>query len=198
MARIRKYIFHIPYDELNTILTKVQQGESGADDLFFSTLYADVEQYCDSIVKEQHVAASIAKQSLQQALVGIHTVNSAVELNSHLRRIAYPKCYRYTQNKGKHQDVPDSNCGTLTKLRNMSFILPIPEPTPNDIESVLHELIDTLPISQRTVVKLRLEGYSNAKIATLYELPRGTVHSRLVYARYKMRKKITEYYSQNG
>lgn len=34
MANIRKYILNIANDQLNTILTKVQQGESGADDLF--------------------------------------------------------------------------------------------------------------------------------------------------------------------
>lgn len=45
MTNIRKYILHIPNDQLNTILTKVQQGESGADDLFCSTLYPDVEKY---------------------------------------------------------------------------------------------------------------------------------------------------------
>ena len=79
----------------------------------------------------------------------------------------------------------------------MGFVLPIPEPTPDDIESVLYELIDTLPTSQKNVVKMRLEGYRNVEIAELYKLPRGTVHSQLVHARYKIRKKITEYYSQN-
>ena len=49
----------------------------------------------------------------------------------------------------------------------------------------------------KNVVKLRLEGYRNVEIAELCTLPRGTVHSQLVYARYKLRKKITEYYSQN-
>jgi DNA-directed RNA polymerase specialized sigma24 family protein len=44
---------------------------------------------------------------------------------------------------------------------------------------------------------MRLEGYRNVEIAELYKLPCGTVHSQLVYARYKIKKKITEYYSQN-
>jgi RNA polymerase sigma factor (sigma-70 family) len=197
MSNIRKYILHIPNDQLNTILTKVQQGESGADDLFCSTLYPDVEKYCEGKVKDQQVAAIIAKQVLQQALCNIHTITSTVELNAYLRRIAYPKCYRYTQTKEKPHDLPSENCDTITKLRSMGFVLPIPEPTPDDIESVLYELIDTLPTSQKNVVKMRLEGYRNVEIAELYKLPRGTVHSQLVYARYKIRKKITEYYSQN-
>lgn len=55
MANIRKYILHIPNDQLNTILTKVQKGESGADDLFCSTLYPDVEKYCEGKVKDGRV-----------------------------------------------------------------------------------------------------------------------------------------------
>ena len=196
MTNIRKYILHIPNDQLNTILTKVQQGESGADDLFCSTLYPDVEKYCEDKVKDQRVAAMIAKQVLQQALCNIHTITSTVELNAYLRRIAYPKCYRYAQTRKEPHDIPNKNCDTVTKLRSMGFVLPIPEPTPDDIESVLYELIDTLPTSQKNVVKMRLEGYRNVEIAELYTLPRGTVHSQLVYARYKIRKKITEYYSQ--
>lgn len=58
MANIRKYILHIPNDQLNTILTKVQQGVSGADDLFCSTLYPDVEKYCEGKVKDDDMKFS--------------------------------------------------------------------------------------------------------------------------------------------
>lgn len=197
MARTRTYILHIPHDELNSIIQNVQHEQPGAVELFSRTLHADIALFCSNMLTDCNAVEDITSYTIHRALQNIGTINTAFELDAYLKRIAYQKCYKYmlSQNQ-KKREVPE-NYDLITTLQNMKFIPAMPDNDIRAIEPMVHNIINMLPMKQKNALELRMKGYKISQIADFYNLPYGTVKSQLLYAKYKIKREIAEYFAEN-
>ena len=66
-----------------------------------------------------------------------------------------------------------------------------------ELEKILHEGLKTIPEDARTVFILKeLEGLSYEEIATILKINKGTVSSRIFYARQKLKRSISSLLNQ--
>ena len=66
-------------------------------------------------------------------------------------------------------------------------------------QEAVHQAVGELPVDLREVVVLReLEGLSYKEIATIANIPMGTVMSRLARARERLQKRLVDYVNKGS
>lgn len=90
-----------------------------------------------------------------------------------------------------------NTCNDMLRKRAKEDYSPLPEdlpaPKPEHDPMELREALDALPPQQRAMVVMHyLEGWPVKDIAETFDLPQGTVKTRLMYARRKLGQWLSE------
>lgn len=129
---------------------------------------------------------------------GIDKFEGKSSLYTWLRRITVNECLNWKRKWGRrlkwqHQSIDDDSFYETPEMSNE-------KETPENIyrkkelEKLLEEGLNILPEKARTVFVLKeLEGLSYEKIGKLLGISRGTVSSRLFYAREKLREFLRDH-----
>jgi RNA polymerase sigma-70 factor (ECF subfamily) len=135
-----------------------------------------------------------AEDILQECFVRLYTYADSIDPERPLK----PWLYRVTLNlvydwsSQRHWTQPISDL--LDWFSGLQTSLPTPDRKAEENETVnlVHEVIEELPSSHRTVVVLYyLENLSLKEIGRILEIPEGTVKSRLHYARNRLKDRLT-------
>jgi RNA polymerase sigma-70 factor (ECF subfamily) len=155
-----------------------------------------VYDFCCRMLGDAEEASDVA----QEVFVSVHQhlaeFRAGASMSTWLLRIARNQClnrlkYLRRRGRGRSDALSDASEEALSEAQ--------PSPKPDealevaDAKAVVRRAIDLLEEEQRLLVVLRdLEGLSYEEIATVADLPLGTVKSRLHRARERLAELIDE------
>lgn len=127
-----------------------------------------------------------ALDAVQEAFIDAFQALNQLDLS----RCFYPwfyvilrnRCYKLAHGRKKRE---------MSSLNEMEILAPAANIRPED-SMLLEQAMLELPTEDRELITLRhLDGLSYQELAERLEVPRGTIMSRLYYARKKLRQKLT-------
>ncbi len=135
-----------------------------------------------------------AEDILQECFVRLYTyadsVDSARPLKPWLYRVTLNLVYDWSAQRRWAQPITDL-LEWFSELPN-TFPTPARKAEENETIHLVHEVIEELPATHRTVVVLYyLESLPLEEISRILEIPEGTVKSRLHYARNRLKERLT-------
>jgi RNA polymerase sigma-70 factor (ECF subfamily) len=148
------------------------------------------------LVRNQHDAEDMVQEAYLKAFTFFSGFRGE-ESRAWLLSIVRNTCYTWLK-KNRARDL-------LTVMEDEIHQIPGNSPTPEALQLakadrlLLHEALDQLPTEFREVLILReLEGLSYKQIASVVDLPVGTVMSRLSRARQRLSKEMIERKAPGG
>lgn len=116
-----------------------------------------------------------------------------IAANGSIDRIRRRKTWKKAE-INERLDQSSFNEGKTPAVGSFGRASPVDEAARMELGSRLMAALDTLPEQQRQCVILcDIHGYSYQEIAETMEIPKGTVMSRLFYARKKLQKELSEF-----
>ncbi|MFH1038086.1 MAG: sigma-70 family RNA polymerase sigma factor [PVC group bacterium] len=148
------------------------------------------------IVLDREQARDLAQESFIKAYRSLHTFKGKSRVFTWLYRIAFNLALDAKRKKsGKNLvEYDDSVELEAVASRPGHASRPDREIMRSELSAMLIRALDTLTVPQRTAILLReWEGCSYEEISAIMKCSRGTVMSRLHYAREKIREKMKPY-----
>ncbi|MGN1412052.1 MAG: sigma-70 family RNA polymerase sigma factor [Oscillospiraceae bacterium] len=193
------------FNNLNHLDSAVNNFKDG-NKYAFTQIYKDtnrlVYKCAFDLVKNDSDANDIVQNVYLKVYNKIHTLDDTSKFKSWLLSITYNEAknllisqQRYNQHVDTNVDIFEDEdlCQSENEELSPDELYSINETNKN-----IKDLINTLPYEQREVLKLYyFEEKDVNTIATILKCPKGTVLSRLNYARKKLKKSIEEYESKN-
>jgi RNA polymerase sigma-70 factor, ECF subfamily len=171
-----------PGPEDGELVAMTLRGDSGA----FATL---VERYDRAVyhlayrtVHDVEEARDVAQEAFFKAYRSLHTFKPGAKFSTWIFAIAYHACCDRLNRRKRYSneelpDAPDSGPGPEAQAIAL------------DQARRLRDAIDRLPEKYRTVITLyHLQGKQYEEIATVLNLPMGTVKTHLFRAKEQLRK----------
>ena len=141
-------------------------------------------------------SAEIVQEVFLKVYQRIHTFKGESRLFTWLRRIAVNQSLNWQRRwrrrlKWHHQSLEkDDDYGSVDISNDADN--PEKEYLKHENSSLLNEALKTLPENARTVFMLKeIEGLSYEEIATILGIKKGTVSSRIFYARERLKEKLS-------
>lgn len=188
------------WDE-DRLVALLKQGHEGA----FRVL---VRQYQDKlfgiaygITMEREESLDIVQDVFFKVSRHIHTFQGKAKLSTWLRRITINECLNWQRRwkrrlRWHHQPLERDDAGDCPELATNKYS-PGALFQEKELEKLFWERLKKLPEEARAVFVLKeVEGLSYDEIAGILKIKRGTVSSRLFYARENLRKSLKEYLSE--
>lgn len=148
----------------------------------YENLYRIAYAWCQDRAKAQDLVQDTMVKSLQKA----DQISSFEHIDRWLCKIMHNLFYDNCRHGSKWQSVNVDEMDQFVQAESIESLY-IKKQTVKNI----HDAIGTLPIEQREVMILvDLQGYSYQEVATIVEVPVGTVMSRLSRARDKLKKLV--------
>lgn len=141
-------------------------------------------------------ALDIVQETFTRAYQHLERFKGEAAFYTWVYRIAYNLCVDHQRRSGQHHELP-----MAADDRSDDTPLPLPDGPPVDepfdrvrdseIAERLHNAMRELTPDHRAVILLReVEGLSYAEISQVLECPKGTVMSRLHYARRRLQARL--------
>ncbi len=174
------------------LIRKLQAGEMEALGTLFERYSTAVYRTALAITRDERAAEDI----LQECFLRMYTYAASIDPKRPLR----PWLYRVTVNLAYDHVNAARRCvhpldDVLEWLNTLTSAFPAPDRRVEETELLylVRDVIAELPAAHRAVIVLfYLENLSIEEIATIMELPAGTVKSRLHYARERLREMLTQ------
>lgn len=181
------------------LIRLAQEGERGAFDVLVERYQKRVYSVAYGMVNDSEHALDVTQEAFVKAYQSIGsfvgrsnfytwlyriTFNSAIDF---IRREQRDKSVSY-EDGAKLDDAPVSGDSLLRRL-------PSPDSTVrrSEIKDAVMKAVETLPEEQRAAILLReVHGLSYKEIADVLKCSKGTVMSRLHYARHKLQKLLKD------
>ena len=171
----------------NALIESYKSGNSHA----FSILVRQNQPYIEAailrIVGNREVVQDVMQEVLIRISKGLRTFKGQSKLSSWMYRISLNEGYRYIQSRKR--SAPDIQ---LDDVADFSDAEPAIDLQLMDRENgaVLYECINELPEDYKSVFKsFYLEELRLEEISSKFDLPQGTVNSRIARARNMIREK---------
>ena len=141
-----------------------------------------------AVVHNQEDALELAQETFVRAYENLGKFESRSSFSTWLYRIAANLAIDFRRREGRHSMVrgeeAESEIDRLPSESGDSFA----EFSRNELSRRLHDALEELTPEHRAVILLReVEGLSYDEISDVLQCPRGTVMSRLHYARNRLR-----------
>lgn len=185
------------WDE-DRLVSLLKQGHEGA----FRVL---VRQYKDKlfgiaygITLDREESLDIVQDVFLKVSQHIHTFRETAKLSTWLHRITVNQCLNWQRRwkrrfRWHHQPLERDDSGDYPELGTDNHS-PGALFQEKELEKIFWETLKGIPEEARTVFVLKeVEGFSYDEIASILEIKRGTVSSRLFYARQSLRKSLKKY-----
>jgi RNA polymerase sigma-70 factor (ECF subfamily) len=170
------------------LIRRAQQGDTQAFGVLVERYQRRVVGVAMAVVHNQDDAVELAQETFIRAYENLPKFESRSSFSTWLYRIAANIAIDFRRREGRHTvlrgDEGESELERLPSERGNSFIETARGELGNRLKAALKELTP----EHRAVILLReVEGLSYDEIGDVLQCPRGTVMSRLHYARNRLR-----------
>ena len=165
-------------------------GDSSAIEHFVRTYQQDVYRLALSILEDSSEADDATQESLLAALRGLNSFNGASSLKTWLFSITVNICRTRLQRR-KRSDRLRQMLGGILRVQSTPSVEE--HAIESESDEALWRLIHIMDEKHRIPIVLRYyHDLSVAEIATILQIPEGTVHSRLNSARRQLHEVLKE------
>lgn len=173
-------------DGASDLIRQLQGGDVEALGELFKTHKDMVYRTALAITHDERAAEDILQECFVRLYTYRHSVDSARPLKPWLYRVTVNLSYDWSAQKVRGQPLDE----VLEWLSGLPGMFPSPDRKAEEVEmaQMVQDVVAELPAPHRAVVVLfYLEDLAVDEIASVLELPVGTVKSRLHYARERLR-----------
>ena len=170
------------------LIRRAREGDAAAFGLLVERYQHRVVRVAMSVVHNQDDALELAQETFVRAYENLAKFESRSSLSTWLYRIAANLAIDFRRREGRHTvlrgEEGEFELGRLPSERGNSYA----ETARNELNQRLRGALAELTPEHRAVILLReVEGLSYDEIGDILQCPRGTVMSRLHYARNRLR-----------
>ncbi|MCC5831935.1 MAG: sigma-70 family RNA polymerase sigma factor [Chlamydiales bacterium] len=160
------------------LLEKSLNGDKEAMDILVREHWDRVYHHCLQIVQDESMAEDLAQETFVHAFKHLYSFKRRSLFSTWIWRIAHNLSLNYLKKKHRHErPLIEEILPSQEQQEEREFYLRV------------EEALKTLDEKHRVVFELyHLKQISQKEIATLLNIPHGTVRSRLYYARLKVRE----------
>jgi RNA polymerase sigma-70 factor, ECF subfamily len=175
------------FDETE-LLERARKGDSLAFGALVERYQRRVVGVAQAVVHNQDDAIELAQETFVRAYENLSKFESRSSFSTWLYRIAANLSIDFRRREGRHQVLRGEDAETeinrLPSPRGDSY----QESVRTELNKRINGALEQLTPEHRAVILLReVEGLSYDEISDMLQVPRGTVMSRLHYARSHMR-----------
>ena len=175
------------FDETE-LLEQARKGDSQAFGALVERYQRRVVGVAQAVVHNQDDAIELAQETFVRAYENLSKFESRSSFSTWLYRIAANLSIDFRRREGRHQVLRGEDAETeinrLPSPRGDSY----QESVRTELNKRINGALEQLTPEHRAVILLReVEGLSYDEISDMLQVPRGTVMSRLHYARSHMR-----------
>ena len=191
-----------PFAKEEYLISRLKQGDESAYIYLMETYKKRLFAIADGITLNHEESRDIVQDVFIKAFRGIHAFRGDKGLYSWLRKITINQCLNWKRTwirrfRWRHDPIDKENAPENTKLATDV------EETQNaylekELSMILWEKLEELPKDARAVLVLKEgEGLSYDEIAAMLSINKGTVSSRLFYARKRLKELLSGYMEGN-
>ncbi len=172
------------------LIARLREGDVDALGELYEKYKRRVFRTALAITRDQGAAEDILQECFLRLFTRASHIRTDVPLEPWLYRVTVNLSYTWAKKRqrrgGALEDVLDRLIAPLN-------LLPERAVERREVQETVRRAVEDLPLSHRVVVVLfYLEGLNLKEIASILDLPEGTVKSRLHYARRSLRRLLTE------
>ncbi len=172
----------------------IKQAKKG-DVAAFERLIAEYQIYCYNIalgmLKSQEDAKDVSQEALVKVYQKIATFNGKSTFSTWLYRIVVNSCLDFIKKQKKLQLIKDDYDTAIDQVATTHDGV-ADQAIKNELAAIIARSMKQLSAKQRAPIVLRdYLGFSYQDVADILNLPLGTLKSRLIRARSKLREIIT-------
>ena len=192
----------MPDDREQALVSAALRGDKSAFGDLVDLLKRPVFTLCMSHVRDEADAMDLVQDTFFKAWTHREGFKDGTNFRAWVYRIAANACIdRLRRRKTRRADELDDKMsaeqldeGDLPAIGTFGRASPFTEQARSQLGVRLHAALDTLPESMRQCVLLcDVHGYSYQEIADELTIPKGTVMSRLFYARRRLQEQLQDY-----
>jgi len=174
------------------LIARIRSGDENACRILVENNKNLVWHMVLRMINQPEDAEDICQDVFLNVFRNIGNFKGGSKLSSWIGSIAYHVCIDYLRKKGKEKSL--FLCAPVADNRyDPTMLLPSGNVDRARLKALVHQLIEHLPVSYRTVVTLyHLEECSYREIADITGLPEGTVKSYLSRAREIIREQVVK------
>ena len=184
-----------PWDE-EELVVRLKQGQEAAYRILVRQFERRLYHIAYGITLDPEDSAEIVQEVFLKVYQHIHAFKGDAKLFTWMRRIAVNQSLNWKRRWGRrlkwrHQSLEkDDNYDRVNSIRSSED--PEGEYLQQERKLLVMKGLNDLPEDARTVLMLKeIEGLSYDEIASVLGIKRGTVSSRVFYARRKLRAKLS-------
>jgi RNA polymerase sigma-70 factor (ECF subfamily) len=171
------------------LIERSREGDSAAFGVLVERYQRRVVGVAQAVVHNQDDAIELAQETFVRAYENLSKFESRSSFSTWLYRIAANLAIDFWRREGRHVilrgEDADTEIAKLPTATGDSF----KEVSRSELSARLKQALEELTPEHRAVILLReVEGMSYDEISDVLQCPRGTVMSRLHYARTHLRK----------
>jgi RNA polymerase sigma-70 factor (ECF subfamily) len=177
-----------PEADETELIRRAREGDTQAFGALVERYQHRLVRVALAVVHNQDDALELAQETFIRAYENLAKFESRSSLSTWLYRIAANLAIDFRRREGRHTmlrgEEGEFELGRLTSERGNSFA----EAARSELNQRLRGALKELTPEHRAVILLReVEGLSYDEIGDILQCPRGTVMSRLHYARNRLR-----------
>jgi RNA polymerase sigma-70 factor (ECF subfamily) len=186
-------------DSEQRLIQRAQKGEQEA----FSALVNQHERYVYNlalrILNDEHEAQDLAQEAFLRAWMALPNFRGQSQFRTWLYRIVTNLCYNRLPNLRRSlADLGDDVVADIPEM-DTSHTNPASQIESSETRRYLHQAINLLDSNYRILITLRYQDeLSYEEIASLLNLPLGTVKTGLFRAKEKLRLALNKYQSEES
>jgi RNA polymerase sigma factor (sigma-70 family) len=173
------------------LVLKAQEGDGDALKALVANWHSRFARLAWRLTNQREVASDVAQEAWVAIVRGLSKLDDPARFRPWAYRIVKNKCADWTRKRVTGREV----LRTLEAESKRSSMV-ASEGSQEGTETIdeakrLKETLETLPEDQRAILSLRyLEDMGITEIARVMEVPKGTIKSRLFYARDRLRQAL--------
>lgn len=168
-------------------------GDEQAIEILIRTYEANIFRLAFSIVQDSFMASEITQETFLSALKHLRSYQEKSSLKAWLYTITVNTSKSYLR-KRKTVEKLRSTLTSIFQIANQNQPSPEEFVLQNERDKILMKALDQLDEKHRMVVLLRyFQDLSITEIAEILSINEGTIHSRLHYAREKLREILSQF-----
>lgn len=173
------------------LIKSIKSGNSKSFELVFKTYYARLCTYAFDYTRQLETAEDLVKDFFVNFWENRENIEIKTSLSGYLFRSVHNHCINYLEReKQKNRELPSENIYFIELKLKQPFTAdyPLGDLLAREMESQIHEIIETLPEQCREIFKLsRFEGLSHKKIAEKLNISKNTVKVQIYRALKKLK-----------
>jgi RNA polymerase sigma-70 factor (ECF subfamily) len=180
-------------ESLQTLVQAARHNNEPAWDSLFRRYQLPLFTYARGLTGNREAAFDIVQETFARALAHIGGLRDDSKFGSWLFGIAHQGCVRHFRATRRDEAIFDGNTGDLVEEIESGDPDPRSMLLSSEGAGLLYELVDQLPVPQRSALLLHVLGDATIEdIARVTGVPAGTVKSRLFTAKRALRQLIGE------